>query len=292
MLPCPPGTRALPWGVPSLAALRHAPWSQSKIQTALRCGRDFHYRYVERIPERDVSPAQRIGKALHLGLERLLGGTPLPTSLAEGRRELLAPEELERYDRLAPNVGAFLTRIDAFRARRRPRATLIEHQLAVDDALHPTSFLADGALFRGVLDLAFEWGEGELAVLDHKTGGRQALTSYADQLDGYAVLAVMGLPRVRRLWLGVHFLADADVAWAAPVSAEHVRAQLAPRLLQVIDQAGQAAAVGDVPNPGRHCAWCGYRSLCPAAQLPAEPEPEPPPEPVIVPEAVTPPLEE
>jgi hypothetical protein len=251
--------------VPTLAALRHAPWSQSKLQTARTCARQFHYRYVERIAEREVSPEQRLGKALHLSLEKVLAGEPLDTGLAAGRAELLDETELARYDVLAGNVEPFLRRIAEFRARRRPRTTLVEHGLAIDAQLQPTSFVADDAFYRGILDMAFHWGEGELAVLDHKTGLRQSLDRYTGQLDGYAVLALAHAPGVRRLWRGVHFLATGEVEWAPPIEAAPVREELTPRLLQVIEEAGKAVAVGDVPTPGSHCTWCAYRSICPAA---------------------------
>jgi hypothetical protein len=40
----------------------------------LRCPRLFHFRYVEKVPEPDVMPEARIGKAVHSALETSLGG--------------------------------------------------------------------------------------------------------------------------------------------------------------------------------------------------------------------------
>ena len=49
--------------LPSTRALIHAPWSASKVATALRCPRLFHFRYIEKVPEPEVMPEARIGKA-------------------------------------------------------------------------------------------------------------------------------------------------------------------------------------------------------------------------------------
>src|SRR5690349_8750750 len=104
--------------MPSLTAQRHAPWSMSKVQCALRCPQEFHFRYVERIAEPEVSPAQRIGKAVHTTLEQVLLRHAVDEALATGRALLPLPEEQCRFDALAPGVRAFRERIDAFRDKR------------------------------------------------------------------------------------------------------------------------------------------------------------------------------
>ena len=65
-------------GLPSTRALIHAPWSASKVSTALRCPRLFHFKYVQKLAEPEVMPETRIGKAIHKALEQTLLGTPLP----------------------------------------------------------------------------------------------------------------------------------------------------------------------------------------------------------------------
>ncbi|MBZ0238751.1 MAG: PD-(D/E)XK nuclease family protein, partial [Deltaproteobacteria bacterium] len=72
--------------MPSTRALIHAPWSASKVATGLRCPRLFHFKYVEKVPEADVMPEARIGKAVHAALETALGGTP-PAEAAATARE-------------------------------------------------------------------------------------------------------------------------------------------------------------------------------------------------------------
>src|SRR5687768_2356616 len=82
--------------VPSLVAIRHAPWSTSKAKCALRCSQEFFFRYVDKIPEPQVGPELRLGKAVHAALEGMLSSVPLVEALAAGRNELLTDEERAR----------------------------------------------------------------------------------------------------------------------------------------------------------------------------------------------------
>jgi CRISPR/Cas system-associated exonuclease Cas4 (RecB family) len=259
-----------------MAALRWAPWSLSKVKCAQRCPQEFQFRYVAQISEPEVSPEQRIGKAIHAALELVLQRRAVEEALETGRKELLHDEERTRYDELGHKVRAFVERIDAFRARRRPRVEHVERQLAVDARLEPVPFVAPEAFFRGVLDVGFEWGEGELAVVDHKTGLRRPVADHAEQLEGYATLASVNMPRLRRIWMGVHFVADAAVEWSAPVPVEEVRASFTPRLFDQIELAAKSVDGPLEPRPGPYCEWCSYRKICPAMRDQVTPSPPAP----------------
>ena len=97
--------------MPSTRALIHAPWSASKVSTALRCPRLFHFRYVQKVPEPEVMPEARIGKAIHLALEKVLQGAPVEEATAAARAELPEGVEQLRFDNLAPGIAPFVQRI-------------------------------------------------------------------------------------------------------------------------------------------------------------------------------------
>jgi len=250
--------------VASNRALSHAPWSSSKIQAALRCPRLFHYRYVERLPEPEVMPETRIGKAVHDALERALAGATPVMALAAARE--LVPEGIERarFDHLTEGMPRFLERIEAFRRRRRVGRELVEFSLAVRENLTSTQFYAGDALFRGVFDLGFLYDDGNVAVIDHKTGARVPNLNITEQLEGYAVLAAAWFRPVRRVWLGVHWVGDAEVDWVRPLAAADVLHDLVPRVLANIEAAALAVDDGPRANPGVWCERCSYRSVCPS----------------------------
>ena len=252
--------------MPSTRALIHAPWSASKVSTALRCPRLFHFRYVDKLPEPEVMPETRIGKAIHQALEHVLQGTTIPDALNKVRAELPSEVEQRRFDVLAPGIEPFTARIAQFKRRRRVARQLVEYSLAVREDLSTTQFYAGDAYYRGVLDLGYVFEDDSLALVDHKTGVRLPGTSIADQLEGYAVLAAAAFRHVRQFWFGIHWIAERAVEWSTPVTPEHVVDKLVPDLLDIIEAAALAVSDGPRTNPGPWCDRCSYRGVCPASK--------------------------
>jgi CRISPR/Cas system-associated exonuclease Cas4 (RecB family) len=252
--------------VPSTRALIHAPWSASKVSTALRCPRAFHFRYVEKVPEPEVSPEARIGKAIHQVLEDVLQGNPTEEARTKARAKL--PTELEqvRFDRLGLGIEPFAERIARFRRQRRVTRQLVEYALAVREDLTTTQFYAGDAYYRGILDLAYVFADDSIALVDHKTGTRHPGTAIADQMEGYAVLAACWFRHARRFWLGIHWVASRAVEWSAPIAPDHIHQELVPDLLDTIEAAALSVDDGPRPNAGPWCEFCSYRSICPASR--------------------------
>jgi CRISPR/Cas system-associated exonuclease Cas4 (RecB family) len=265
--------------VPSIAALRHAPWSLSKIQCALRCPLEFHFRYVARIAEPEVATELRLGKAVHAALEAVLLGKPIPEAMDAGSKEVFGDEEQARLASFREPVTRFLSRIEDFRRRHRVVRELVEHRLAVTFDFSPVDFLAPDAFFRGVWDAGYFFDEGALAVVDHKTGIKRDAADYAGQLEGYAALAAANMPGVRKIWLGVHFVPAASMEWTKPVDLDEVRGTYTPRLLATIEAAARAVAgEAATAKPSKWCARCSYRSICPAMRTPPSALPDAPAE--------------
>jgi CRISPR/Cas system-associated exonuclease Cas4 (RecB family) len=252
--------------VPSTRALIHAPWSASKVSTALRCPRLFHFKYVEKVAEPEVMPEARIGKAIHKALELVLQGTPIAEAQQQVRAELPGEIEQLRFDALGHGIAPFHARIQQFRRRRRVARQLVEYSLAVREDLSVTQFYSGDAYYRGVLDLGYLFQDDSLALVDHKTGVRIPGTSIMDQLEGYAVLAAAAFRHVRQLWLGLHWVAERAVEWSAPVAPEKIVEDLVPDLLDNIEAAALAIDDGPRPNPGTWCDRCSYRAICPASR--------------------------
>jgi CRISPR/Cas system-associated exonuclease Cas4 (RecB family) len=252
--------------VPSTRALIHAPWSASKVSTALRCPRLFHFKYVEKVAEPEVMPEAKIGKAIHAVLEDVLQGKPLEEAQAVARATLTTELEQVRFDRLGAGIVPFTDRIDRFRKRRRVKRQLVEYAIAVREDLSTTQFYAGDAYYRGVLDLAYQFEDDSIALVDHKTGVRHPGTTIADQMVGYAVLAAMYFNRSRRFWLGLHWVPTRIVEWSAPMAVTEIRGKLVPDLLDTIEAAALSVDDGPRPNAGPWCEVCSYRSICPASR--------------------------
>ena len=252
--------------MPSTRALIHAPWSASKVSTALRCPRLFHFRYVDKLAEPEVMPETRIGKSIHKALELVLQGRAILDVTQEVRGELASEVEQQRFDRLATGISQFVSRIAAFRRRRRVARQLVEYSLAVREDLTVTQFYAGDAYYRGVLDLGYLFEDDSVALVDHKTGQRIPGTSIADQLEGYAVLAAAAFRHVKTFWLGVHWVTERAVEWSSPLPPEQIVTKLVPDLLDNIEAAALAVDDGPRVNPGPWCDRCSYRGVCPASR--------------------------
>ncbi len=266
--------------VASTRALAHAPWSASKVQTALRCPRLFHYRYVDKIKEPETMPEARVGKAIHAAMEQVLLGTPLLDAVEEARETLETTREEDRFDAIRTGIQPFVDRIDTFRRRRRVHRQLIEFSAAIREDLTPTAFYSGDALYRGILDAAFVFDDDRLALIDHKTGERSTRLSIGEQLQGYAVLMAAYFRHIRHIWLGIYWVACAQLDWAKPITSSDVNQHFLPNVLSNIEAAALAVDDGPRPNSGTWCERCHYRSICPDAQkLRFEPVEELEPEP-------------
>jgi RecB family exonuclease len=252
--------------LPSTRALIHAPWSASKVATALRCPRLFHFKYVEKVPEPEVMPEARVGKAVHAALEAILGGAPVEEAAATARVALKDADEQARYDQLGAALPQFVERIRDFRKHRRIQRQLVEYSLAVREDMTPTAFYSGDAFYRGIIDAAYLYDEDSAAVIDHKTGVRWPGAQIGDQLESYAVLAALSFRNVRRMWLGIHWVAERAVEWMKPLEQHEVHDRLVPLLLDNIEAAALAVSDGPRTNPGYHCDRCSYRNLCPASR--------------------------
>ena len=235
------------------------------MATALRCPRLFYFRYVEKLKEPEVMPEARIGKAVHAAIEKVLQGAPVAEANAVARAELPDEIDRDRFDQLGAAIEPFAARIREFRRRRRIQRQLVEYSLAVREDMTVTQFYAGDAFYRGILDVGYLYDDDALAVIDHKTGIRYPGARLDDQLEGYAVLGALAFRSVRRLWLGVHWVAERAVEWMEPLEQPEIADRLVPNLLDNIEAAALAVSDGPRTNPGWQCERCTYRSLCPAS---------------------------
>ena len=125
--------------------------------------------------------------------------------------------------------------------------------------------LESGLLLRGYIDRLDVAPDGQLRVVDYKTGAapRQVAEARAlFQMKFYA-LALLHLRGVVPTQLRLLYLADGESLTYQPDEAELRRFE---RTLDAIWSAIlRAGRDGDFrPSPSRMCEWCSHRALCPA----------------------------
>ncbi len=255
-------------------ARRRPALSPSRAGDFKQCPLLYRFRAIDRLPEQP-SRAQVRGTLVHAVLERLYE-LPAPQRVPTAARALVGPAWAELCavqpelvgqlfdgpddpavaDWLAsaePLLEAYFTLEDPRRLQPAARELLVETELD------------SGLLLRGYIDRLDVAPDGQLRVVDYKTGAAPREVAEARalfQMKFYA-LALLHLRGVVPTQLRLLYLADRESLTYQPDAAELRRFE---RTLDAIWSAIlRAGRNGDFrPNPSRMCEWCSHRARCPA----------------------------
>ena len=256
------------------APRRRPALSPSRAGDFKQCPLLYRFRAIDRLPERP-SRAQVRGTLVHAVLERLFE-LPAEQRVPERARDLVEPTWAElcaREPELAgqlfdgpedPSFAEWLASagplLDAYFGLEDPRWL----EPAARELLVETE-LDSGLLLRGYIDRLDAAPDGQLRVVDYKTGAAPRVVAEARalfQMKFYA-LALLHQRGVVPTQLRLLYLADGESLTYRPDEAELRRFE---RTLDAIWTAIlRAGRDGDFrPSPSRMCEWCSHRALCPA----------------------------
>jgi putative RecB family exonuclease len=244
--------------------------SPSKVSSFCNCPLAFKYSVIDHLPEAP-STAMVKGTLVHKALERLFwyhdrGDRTLAVGLTEldlAWEEFQDDEEMRSLELTADDASVFLDDAAELVGRyfdlEDPNATTtvgVELMLEAD---------IDGMLLRGIIDRLDVDKDGELVVVDYKTGRAPSEMREQGRLGGvhtYAMLCerVFGRrpSRVRLL-----YLRDRIAIEAVP-SAQSIRGT-GIRTTAVWSAITRACESEDFrPHPSALCGSCSFRHLCPA----------------------------
>ncbi len=263
-------------------------YSHSRLRCFENCPKQFHFRYVLKIPQETEGIEAFVGKRVHEVLERLyvfVGRGMLP-SLPQVRRRF---EELwdAEYDPDRVRVvregtpPAFYRELGAQCLETYYRAhypfdadeTLAVEERVVFDLAPDT---APGVYrMQGIIDRVSRAADGTIEIHDYKTGRYVPSQKTLDE-DRQLALYQIGVGHrygpdrpVRLVW---HYVARGALRHSTrtPEQLAALRTQTA----KVIDRIREEECYPAKKNP--LCDWCEYRSLCPAwNDQTAEPPPTP-----------------
>ncbi|HEY2296080.1 MAG TPA: PD-(D/E)XK nuclease family protein [Jatrophihabitans sp.] len=249
--------------------------SPSRAADFKSCPLLYRFRTIDRLPEAPSRAAVR-GTVVHGVLERLFDLPSVERTL-EAARGLL-PSVWEQLTVDEPEVAALFAEgsvdsSDDLEAWLASASDLLANYFALEDParLEPAAreqlveVVIDGLRLRGYVDRLDENADGDLRVVDYKTGStpREAFEAKAlFQMKFYALVLwrTRGVvPRQLRLM----YLADTDTLSYAPDAEELERFE---RTLKAIWAAiARAAETGDFrPSPSRLCEWCDHHAHCPS----------------------------
>ncbi|MBJ8345608.1 RecB family exonuclease [Antrihabitans sp. YC2-6] len=244
--------------------------SPSRADDFRQCPLKYRFRAVDRVPEVPSRAAVR-GTLVHAALEDLYG-LPAADRVADRAASLVLPA-WERILEGNPELTELISDDDRETFFSEAR-TLIATYYNLED---PTRFepeacelrveteLADGAVLRGFVDRVDVAPDGQVRVVDYKTGRipsekRESRALFQMKFYALVILRTRGVVPTQ---LRLLYLADNDMLTYKPDEEELLRFE---RTLSAIWKAIlDAGATGDFrPNPGKQCAWCDYKALCPS----------------------------
>jgi putative RecB family exonuclease len=244
--------------------------SPSKVASFTDCPLAFRLSIIDRLPE-PPSPHAVKGTLVHAALERLFWRHPVGT-----RTEEAARAELEAaWDELGRDPEFIALDLSAEEAEefRADAAELVGNYFSLED---PNAVRAvgmelglevdlDEVRLRGIIDRLDLNEDGELVVIDYKTGRAPSLRFERGRLTGVHMYALMCERLFGRTPAEVRLLYLRDpVTIVAVPSEQSVRGQ-ARRTLAVWAAIERACEHEDFrPRPSSLCNFCGFQALCPA----------------------------
>jgi putative RecB family exonuclease len=279
--------------------------SPSRAGDFMTCPLLYRFRVIDRLPEPPSAAATR-GTLVHAVLERLFD-EPAARRTPETARALLTPQ-WERLIAEEPELAGLFSDDEERRAWLGGASDMLDRYFTLEDPtrLEPRhrehavqAVLESGLLLRGYIDRLDVRADGEIRIVDYKTGTapREEFEARAlFQMKFYAVVLWLTQQRIPKL-LQLIYLGNGEIVRYSPDESD-LRATV--RKIDALWRAiERARSTGDWrPRPSKLCDWCAHQAICPTfggtppplPPRPAIPEatsaptgalPSPPPAPLV-----------
>jgi putative RecB family exonuclease len=247
--------------------------SPSSISQFKECPLAYRFAYVERLPQ-PPSPWTSKGTLVHRALELLFCRPAAERTLDAALADLAtATTELAIH----PEFTELELSDEDWAAFHASAADLVRKYFTLEDptVVHPIGLelklearIGDGerpVRIRGIIDRLDLDADGELVVVDYKTGAVPGERFEAKSLAGvhmYALLCEQMLGR-RPARVQLYYLSKPEAIIATP--SEQTVNGIAKRTTALWSAMAGAAARDDFrPKPGRLCDFCTFKPYCPA----------------------------
>jgi putative RecB family exonuclease len=266
-------------------------YSHSRLSSFEKCPKQFHFRYVLRVPRETEGIEAFVGKRVHEVLERLYRFVDrgLVPSLSKVLHRYFALWD-EHYEPVRVRVARAGTPSEHYRglgARclenyyRRHYPFDRGETLGLEEHVAFPLDEAERYRFQGIVDRISLAPDGAIEIHDYKTGARVPRQSEVNE-DRQLALYQLGVARrwgedrpVRLFW---HYVAHGQqlCSTRTPEQLQELRRQTIGRIDEIRAESEWR------PRPSPLCGWCEYRALCPAfaderSEAPARRAPPPQP---------------
>jgi len=237
----------------------------------MTCPLLYRFRVIDRLPE-PPSPAAARGTLVHAVLERLFD-RPAGQRTLTTARGLLEPE-WERLLGEEPELAQMFSGEEELRAWFSAAHDMLDRYFGLEDPrrleparreLYVETVLDSGLLLRGYIDRLDIAPNGDIRVVDYKTGTAPRAEFEARalfQMKFYALVLWRERGQVPRL-LQLMYLGNGEILRYAPDEVDlRATQRKSEAIWRAIERARSRADWR--PRPSRICDWCAYKALCPA----------------------------
>jgi putative RecB family exonuclease len=243
--------------------------SPSKVSSFTDCALAFRFSAIDRLPDLPSVAATR-GTLVHAALERLFTHDPAERTPAQAHRCLAEAWDWlrtqEEYAELELDAEAEAT----FAAEA---SALVDQYFRLEDPtqIHPIGIELKlevdlgGVRLRGIIDRLELDADGELVVVDYKTGRAPGERQEQQRLAGVAFYSLLCERLFGRRPARVKLLYLADPVAIVSVPTDQSTRGVERKLKAVWSAVERACDKEDFrPNPSRLCDWCGFKAYCPS----------------------------
>jgi putative RecB family exonuclease len=244
--------------------------SPSKVSAFKDCALAFRFAAIDRLPE-PPSPWTAKGTLVHRALERLFAHVPVGERTVD---EALAQLDLACTEVLhGPEYVALALDAQAEAELVADATVLVHNYFALEDPnqVHTIGLelLLEAQLgslrLRGIIDRLDLGPDGELIVVDYKTGRAPGVAYEQQKLGGVHFYAYLCEQVLGRRPARVQLLHLKEPVLIESIPTEQSIRGLAVRATAVWTAVERACRFDDFrPKPGKLCDFCAYKAYCPA----------------------------
>jgi putative RecB family exonuclease len=246
--------------------------SPSRAGDFLQCPLLFRFRVLDKIPEAPAPAAVR-GTLVHAVLERVFDLPPRERTV-QAALSLVGPEWDRLRSRSPESRGLFPEGDPRWQDWLTGAEPLIARWFEIEDPtrvepaereLYVETILDNGLRLRGFVDRLDIAADGQLRVVDYKTG-----RAPSPRFEGKALfqmkfygLVLWRIHQVVPSMLQLVYLGSGEAIRLSPNERELLATE---RKIRAIWEAITQAALAEDwrASPGRLCDWCDHRTICPA----------------------------
>ena len=230
--------------------------SKSKVNSFLKCRREFKYRYIDKIEE-EPNDSMALGTDVHEIAEQFIKTGGISSDNYREKLQELADKQGSKYD-----LKIHLDHLANFFEDIFQNEQMHYEVFSVEDYLYDEEHD-----FSGLCDLVVRDENGDIIIIDYKTGKSGSIKKYRLELCYYKMLLESKYPNIDIISAGIFFTKDGKARFLNFVECQDKGAfctdkdcQAAIDLLDFVRK--EIGAYRLQPNRQFLCKYCNFQTKC------------------------------